>query len=152
MFNYLILEASQVGYLWLVISLIFLFVELSTPGLFFFITFAIGCVIAAVAAFSGYSFVIQCLALLVGFLVSFFFIKKFLGKRESKRVPTNVNALAGKKGIVLKTIQPNIGGLVKVGGEIWSAVSFDETAIDIDQKIEVVLVKGNRLVVKIFSN
>lgn len=156
MFNNLILTITQtlnmsfhIGYIWLIVSLIFLFVELSTPGLFFFITFAIGCVFAAVIGFAGYSFVMQCLALLLGFILSFILLKRFVGKRDSKRVPTNVNALVGKKGVVIKTISTPSGGLVKVGGEIWSAQSIDEIEIVKDQKIEVVSVRGNRLIVKI---
>ncbi len=144
----IVFNFEQLGYFWLLVALLFLLLELSTPGLFFFITFSIGAVFASGAAFLGCSFFVQCITLVTSFLITFFIFRKYLKATEYKRVPTNVDALAGKDGIIVKVITKSDSGLVKVGGEIWSA--FSKNGVDIleGQTVKVDSVKGNRLMVK----
>jgi membrane protein implicated in regulation of membrane protease activity len=64
----------------------------------------------------------------------------------SKKEKTNVDAIIGKHGIVLKTIGRNVIGLVKVGNEEWRAVADEE--ISEGSEIDVAEVKGVTLTVK----
>ncbi|KKP24407.1 MAG: hypothetical protein SZ59_C0002G0253 [candidate division TM6 bacterium GW2011_GWF2_28_16] len=144
----IIFNFEQLGYFWLLIAILFLFLELATPGLFFFITFSIGSVLAGVMAFLGYSFFIQCISLITGFLVSFLIFKKYLKVTENKRVPTNTDALSGKTGIVVKKINKNNSGLVKVEGEVWAAISQNSGEILENTTVNIIAVKGNKLIVK----
>ena len=59
---------------------------------------------------------------------------------------TNVDAIIGRRGIVLRGISRNINGLVKVGNEQWRAIADEE--IQEGNEIEVVEVKGVTLTVK----
>jgi len=59
---------------------------------------------------------------------------------------TNVDAIIGKHGIVLKGMARNIIGSVKVGNENWRAVANEE--LRQGDEIEVVEIKGVTLTVK----
>lgn len=148
MINFMFMDNSYVGFFWLIVGLIFLFTELYTPGLFLFIAFALASVFSAVFAFLNYSFMIQCVVFVFGFAISFLLMRYFLKKKKIKTVPTNVNALIGKNGIVVKKIEEHGKGLVKVGGEIWTAVGVDGRDFEKDALVKVVIVDGSKLVVK----
>lgn len=145
----LYLNSQYLGYVWLIISVIFLFAEITTPGLFFFIAFAIGSLIAAILAFLDFSFVLQCLVGLGVSLFSFWLLRHFFAVRsQGKVIKTNVEALVGKNGIVVKAIEPNAFGQVKVEGEIWAAESVDARSLNKGTTVKVERVVGNRLLVK----
>lgn len=74
-----------------------------------------------------------------------------LGKRWlelGKEHPTNVYALHGKIGIVLRKITTKEPGQIKVGGEIWSARSAHDTTIDVGESVKIVSVSGSYLIVQ----
>lgn len=64
----------------------------------------------------------------------------------AKSERTNVDAIIGRRGIVLKGVGRNVNGLVKVGNEQWRAVASEE--IPEGNEIEVAEVKGVTLTVK----
>ena len=144
-----LIQPEYLGYFWLILAIIFLFIEIGTPGLFFFIAFAIGCGFASILAFTGFSFVAQCVSGLAVSIVSFFVLRHYFSvKTKGGEVETNVDALVGKKGVVVKTINPHEVGYVKVGGEIWPAQNVDNLILQKGTVVRVVKVQGNRLVVK----
>ncbi len=71
------------------------------------------------------------------------YVHKWTLVRQEK---TNVDAIIGKRGIVLKDISRNENGLVKVGNERWRAVADQD--IKESTEVEVVDVKGVTLTVK----
>jgi len=142
------ISSDFLPYFWLILALIFLFAEVGTPGLFFFVAFSIGFFITALLAFLGFSFVIQCWSAIICSLLAFWILRYYFSVKGGRRVGTNVEALIGKRGVVLKTIEPNKIGKVKIGGEVWSAVSKDTTVLQPQAVVEVVDVEGNKLVVK----
>jgi len=74
------------------------------------------------------------------------FAAKWTGKDDQVR--TAVDALVGKTAVVTKEIQGNERGLVKVGGEEWSAKSEDGRTIPQGVQVEILRVDGVHLVVK----
>jgi membrane protein implicated in regulation of membrane protease activity len=71
--------------------------------------------------------------------------KLFKGARATH---TNAQAVIGEFGIVIEKIDPiSCTGTVRVGGEIWSAVSQQGDAIPAEAQIVVRDLKGVRLVV-----
>lgn len=153
--NYLIYGSPtieiNIGYYWLVIAFIFLIMEMGSPGLFFFISFFFGGLAAAAASCFTPSPITQTIFFLSGtsiaLLILRYFIVPLLGKdRPNER--TNVYALKGKQGFVLKNISFEHPGLVRINGEIWAAkIVRDESALKGDL-IEVVDVRGAHVVVK----
>ena len=71
------------------------------------------------------------------------YVRKWVAvKKES----TNIDAIIGKRGIVLRSIGRNVDGMVKVGSEQWRAVANEEITEGVE--IEVVEIKGVTLIVK----
>ena len=63
-----------------------------------------------------------------------------------KTKDTNIDRLIGKKGIVLKPINPNQSGSIIIDDETWRAGSTD--SIDKNEQAEVVSIEGVTLQVK----
>lgn len=73
-----------------------------------------------------------------------------LGKKvlADSGAETNVYALKGKTGVVTQKIYPQSRGRVKIGGEEWSAICEDESEIEVDSRVVVLGIDGNKLIVK----
>ena len=71
-----------------------------------------------------------------------------LAKKITKDSPqtANVDALIGKIGVVVKTIDPDIAGQVQINGEVWRAIS--EEMIEENEKATVLKVAGTTLYVE----
>ena len=140
---------------WLLVGILFLFSEVSAPGLFFFLSFAIGSFAAALFSFIGLSFVLQCSFGLVVSIFSFVIMRTLLKKHHYSNVTysdsrTNISALIGKRGVLITGIKDGSYGRVKVRGEEWSAQADNGTEISKGQNVKVVSIKGNKLVVKVY--
>ncbi len=142
------IEPSYIGYMWLIIGIVFLVAEMATPGMFFFIAFAIGSCFAGLTAFLGYSLIIQCIVALVCSIFSFFILRHYFALTSKRKIKTKNDALVGQKGIVRKTIESHKAGLVKVNGEIWTAEVEKGVILQEGTVVTVVTVKGNRLIVQ----
>ncbi len=137
---------------WLVTSVALFIIEIFTPG-FFLATFAIGALCAALTALFTDSFNVQMLVFAVTTTLTFVFVRPFAKKYFFKKgpdLPTNTEALTGKKAKVIETIDNSDSkGRVKLfGGEDWKAVSADESIIEKDSVVEIVSVDGAKATVK----
>ena len=137
---------------WLVTSVVLFIIEIFTPG-FFLATFAIGALCAALTAFLTDNFNVQMFVFAVTTTLTFVFVRPFAKKyffKKSPDLPTNADALAGKKAKVNETVDnANSKGRVKLfGGEDWKAVSADESIIEKDTVVEIVSVDGAKATVK----
>jgi len=144
---------NNIGYIWLIIAFAFLFAELGTPGLFFFVSFAIGSFAAAITFFLGFSLTAQFVVAISTTLISFFFIRNYLKKKSLSDViyeesHTNIDALINKKGIVIQIIEPYKKGRVKIGGEDWLAESQEKMSLQKGTVVKVIEVRGNRVIVQ----
>lgn len=137
-------------YLWIVLGIVFFTIEIVTPG-FLFACFGVGCLSAGVVSSLSAGIELQIVSFTLMTLITFFGIRPFmlhyLSSSESN-VPTNVDALIGKKGLVVEGIDPiHNKGRVIVGGENWKAVSIDDTIIEAGKEVVVKKVDGIKLVV-----
>jgi membrane protein implicated in regulation of membrane protease activity len=140
-------DSVSLVYLWLIIAIVFLFAELGTPGLFFFVAFAVGSCFAALFAYMQYSLVMQCIVAIVCSGVAFLILRHYFTITWKMRIKTNVEALVGQTGVVVKTIKEHNSGLVKIGGEVWTAMVQNGVILHEGTVVEIVEVKGNKLVV-----
>jgi inner membrane protein len=69
--------------------------------------------------------------------------------RATKKERTNVDAIIGRKGIVLQSLTPDVNGLVKVGNEEWRARA--EESIEKGEVIVVTAISGVTLNVEKFK-
>ncbi len=135
---------SGIYWIWLAAAVIFLIIELLTPSLLF-ICFVVGSVVAG-----GYSYFFPDqgywqMGIFLIVSISLIPPTRVLAKRLIKpsAQKSNVDALIGKTGKVIKTIVSDDGGKVQIGSEIWIAGA--DRNIEEGKRIKVVSVSGARL-------
>lgn len=133
---------------WIIVAGIFFIGEMITVGFLIF-WLGIGALLAMLVSFITDNLIIQTAVFVVSSVALIFLtkplVKKYIDKQEV--VPTNANSLIGKKGKVLKEIGDN-PGLVKIEGEVWTAISENDTPIENGKDVEVLKIDGVKLVVK----
>jgi len=143
--------ADNMVYFWIVVALVFLLMEMGSPGLFFFISFFCGGVSAAGATCLLSSFIAQTVIFFCGTVLALGVLRYFVVPMLEKNRPherTNVYALQGKRGFVTKSINVHSSGMVKVQGELWFARSVSGDVIEEGATVEVVDVRGAHVIVK----
>ena len=118
--------------------------ELLTPGLFFLGPVAVAAVLAAFLAVAGLGATVQLLAFVIASIASVAVLRPLA--RSHLQVPpmlrTGTAALVGSKALVLERVDVN-GGLVRIGGEEWSARSFmEDQVLEPGERVEVVKIEG----------
>lgn len=132
--------------IWFMLVLVLLFIELITINLVT-IWFVIGSLAAMITTLITDNVTIQIIVFIVVSLISLIATKPFIKKlRTRKIIPTNLDRVIGKTGVVTKEITKNSYGEVKVEGSIWTATS--KTKIEKDSQIEVLKIDGVKLVVE----
>lgn len=135
--------------LWFALAVIFAIIELIAVG-FFMIWFGVGALAAMLVSLLIDSLAIQFLVFIAVSVLLLFMTRKLASKvTEGTTIPTNVDAVIGKIGKVTEAIPAlENPGMVKIAGEIWSAVSADLQPIEEGARVQVLQVKGVRLVVQ----
>jgi membrane protein implicated in regulation of membrane protease activity len=118
--------------------------EILTPGLFFLGPVAVAALVAAVLALAGLGAVVQLVAFVLASIASVAVLRPLA--RSHLRVPpmlrTGTAALVGTKALVLERVDVN-SGLVRIGGEDWSARAFmEDQVLEPGERVEVVKIEG----------
>ncbi len=133
---------------WIIAGVICVIIEIFTPG-FFFMSIGVSAILTGIFALAVSNAYFQMLFFVVVSFLIFVNMRKLSKKLfKTKEQPTNVYALIGKTGIVTKDITKTSKGYVKINGEIWSAISEDETDIIAGSQIVVKKIEGNKVIVK----
>lgn len=124
---------TMIWYIWLIAAAALVIAELFTGG-FGVLSFAFGCTAGAIASACGLSLNWQLLLAILISLIFFIFVRpfavKFLLRSKNDEVRTNTDALIGRTVRVSETIDPVAGtGHVAVDGDVWKAVTADNTII-----------------------
>ena len=140
---------------WIVLSALLLIAEMFAPG-FWLASVAVGCLAAGIAGLLPIGLIGQILVFTGGSLLSLFglrpvLVRRFLHSRGTE-VRTNVEALVGKSGVVVKRFDPvtRIGRVV-VDGEDWRGTLLEAGSgppLEPGTRIIVVQVDGSTLVVE----
>jgi len=105
---------------------------------------ALAAAIAAIVAATGASVLIQVLAFILGSVAALGILRP-IASRHMKTPPhmrTGTAALVGCSATVLEQVDRD-GGRVKIGGEIWSARSYDDDqVIGPGDRVEVLQIEG----------
>ena len=132
--------AQHLWQMWAVVAVVCLILELMA-GDFFIICFSIGAVFAAIAAAFGLGFYSQLVAFAVFTLISLFwvrpFAKRYLRKGEDRRV-SNADALPGRQGRVVETVEADGFGRVQIDGDVWKAVTKESADIPEGSNVRVI--------------
>jgi membrane protein implicated in regulation of membrane protease activity len=135
---------------WAAIFLCALIAELQNPGLFYFLSLSIGSGAALIAYSLCLSAGMQIITFVLASFVAVLFLQLVVRRNKStgKHHRTNVEALIGKRGIVLENIEPLGVGQIKLEGEIWSARAVHGQSIVTGSLVEVASVVGCHLIVQ----
>lgn len=151
MIDYLSQHLWQV---WTVIAVLCLILELMAGDLFI-ICFSFGAVAAAIVAALGLNGYIQLTSFTLFTLVSLFWFRpvarRYLRKGEDERV-SNADALLGRQGRVVETVQANGFGRVQIDGDIWKAVTHDTADIPEGAQVRVIGRESTIITVEIINN
>ena len=135
---------------WLVVLIVSIAIEALTLGLTS-IWFAGGALIAIIASAFNAPLAVQIIAFFVISLLLMIFTRPVAVKYFNKdRVRTNVESLVGRQAIVISEVDNLQGiGQVTVGGQEWSARSFDpDRKLEVGTVVNVVAVNGVKLIVE----
>ena len=134
--------------LWLVLLVFFLVAEGSTAAVTT-IWFAVGSVVAMLAALLGAELWLQVVLFAVVSVVCLMALRPLLKKYlEPKKVKTNIDAIIGTQGVVMERID-NLAGTGKVKGAMeWTARSVRGETIEKDTVVVVERIEGVKVYVK----
>lgn len=137
--------------IWLIIGIIAVIIEIFDPA-FFFLALGVGAIVTSLLSLTPLirdSLFGQLIIFAVLSFATFLLMKK-LGKKvlADSGEETNVYALKGKTGVVTQKIYSQARGRVKIGGEEWSAVCEDDSELEVDSRVVVLGIDGNKLIVK----
>jgi len=139
--------------IWFLAAIVLIVAEMFTPG-FWLACLAAGCVAAGLVGlipFAGLT--LETVAFAATSLASMIGLRPVMLRRfqlgPGAGVRTGVDALLGKRGVVLERLDPvSRQGRVKVEGEDWRGASVDDTPIEVGARITVIQVDGTTLVVE----
>ena len=134
---------------WLITCGAFFIFEMMTAGFLVF-WLGIGALAAMCVSFITSNIVIQTAVFVVVSTILIFLTKPLINKyiMQKETVPTNAYSIIGKNGIVSSEIKAPDGiGIVKIGGETWSAVSATGESIPKGTEVTVEKIDGVKVVV-----
>ncbi|MBV9213277.1 MAG: NfeD family protein [Actinobacteria bacterium] len=129
--------------IWLVVAAILAGGEVLTLGLFLG-PLALAAVLAALVALAGASLPLELGAFVAGSIASLAIVRP-IAKRHMHtpaRVRSGAAALIGQRAVVLERVDAD-HGMVKIGGEVWTARPYDEDhVLEAGARVEVMKIDG----------
>jgi membrane protein implicated in regulation of membrane protease activity len=136
-------------FVWMALGIMALLIELSMPGLFFFLSLAIGSLAAACLWYFEYSIIMQLIFCFFISLCSLFFLRRYVKKTmQQAGIKTNTHALIGKELYLLEPATKATAGTAKVYGDTWLVREKQGNSIDTHTKVRVIDVQGCHLIVQ----
>lgn len=124
--------------LWLTVSFLCLLVELGSGDLYV-LCFALGALVGLVAALLCMPLWMQVLLMAAASVFCVIFLRPSLVRKlRGNGRRSNADALIGRTGQVIETIQPGGHGYVKIDGDEWRAVSEHNETIPVGTTVTVV--------------
>ncbi|MFN2617140.1 MAG: NfeD family protein [Thermoleophilaceae bacterium] len=128
---------------WIVAAGVLAVGEMITTG-FFLGPIALAAVLAALVAGIGGGMALQWIVFIAASVASLGLLRPIARRHLHLPAPTRTGAAAliGSRALVLEQVDAD-GGKVKIGGEIWSARSYDEDqVIEPGTRVEVLKIDG----------
>jgi membrane protein implicated in regulation of membrane protease activity len=130
---------------WVIVAGGFTVGEVHTNG-FYLAPFALGAAVAAVVSVLGASAAVSAVGFLAVSLAIILLLRPIAmrHRRQPQLMKTGAAALVGQPALVVERIANREGlGTVKIGGEVWTARSYDENReIAAGQEVQVIEIRG----------
>ena len=128
---------------WLIVAALLAGGEVLTSG-FILGPLALAAVLAGLAALVGLGVVFQLLVFIAAAVASVLLLRPIAVRhlRAPARIRTGTAALVGSRAVVVERVD-DVGGRVKIGGEVWSARAFmDGEVMEPGARVEVAKIEG----------
>jgi membrane protein implicated in regulation of membrane protease activity len=129
---------------WSIAAVLLAIGEILTPGLFFLGPVALAAVAGAISSLFGAPLWLQLIIFALASFASLALLRPIARRHLSMphAIRTGSAALVGAPAIVLKRVDAN-GGLVRIGGEEWSAKAFmPDQVLEPGMRVEVAEISG----------
>lgn len=136
-------------YMWLILSIILILVEIFTVGIIT-VFMALSALIIAGLSLIGFDIYQQIIFFVLLSLLLIIAARPLLLQYVNKKiVKTNANTLIGKEFIVYESIDNfKNQGKIKINDLVWMAKSDDERLIEKGSLVQVIAIDGVKLIVK----
>ncbi len=136
-------------WLWVIILVGTLIVEVVTFGNLVSVWFSIGALAAYFAYLMGLSFPVQLAVFIVVSILSLLAVRPLAANYfRGNIVATNADRIIGQHTTLVKAVKSNEWGEVNVYGTVWSVAELNNRPLDAGTVVEVVAIEGAKLIVK----
>ncbi|MBK7929231.1 MAG: NfeD family protein [Bryobacterales bacterium] len=138
-------------WMWLLVGIALLGIEILTPGGFFIFFFGAGALVVGLLALLGWQpgLPVQGLLFLALSVVSLLFFRKPLLERFQRSIPNKqVDSLVGETAVALEEIPAGGMGKAELRGSSWSARNLGDSPIQLKQRVRVERIDGLTLDVR----
>ena len=133
--------------IWFVVILLAAVIEITTMDLTS-VWFSVGALVAFVLALFGVNELVQILAFIAVSTLLILSVRPLVKNYfRTNIISTNADSLIGKVAYCTKDIRPGERGEVRIDGKIWTAITSGDDSIFPDDKVEVLAIEGNKLIV-----
>lgn len=135
--------------MWWLVAAVGLGIPLVITAMPEFAMFAVGALAGAAASGLGGHIVVQVVVFAVVSVALLVFVRPIAYRNlQRPEQRSGVDALRGKRAVVLERVDGGAGGRIKLGGEIWSARALEHDRVfDPGQQVDVVEIDGATAVV-----
>ncbi|NCA67592.1 MAG: NfeD family protein [Clostridia bacterium] len=137
-------------WVWLAVIVVATVIELTTWNMTS-IWFALAAIVALIlSAFRAISWEIQLIVFVILSLAMIVSLRKISRKYLLQRSEgkTNTDTFIGTKAKLLKRTVEGLLGELEINGVIWNATTDDDTEIEAGEFVEIVGIKGNKIIIK----
>jgi len=138
-------------WMWLLVGIALLGIEILTPGGFFIFFFGAGALVVGLLALLGWQpgLPVQGLLFLALSVLSLLFFRKPLLERFQRSIPSKqVDSLVGETAVALEEIPAGGMGKAELRGSAWSARNLGDSPILLKQRVRVERIDGLTLDVR----
>jgi len=136
---------------WIVFGVILMVIEILTPTFFIF-WFGLGSLAAAVVAYFHENTLLELLTFVIVSAILVLSTRRLAKKLSGEQIRNiNVDDIVGKEALVIERVDNKAGtaGVVKVNGDMWRAVSFDDNiTFEKGELVVIEKVEGAHVVIK----
>ena len=137
------------SWIWLIIALATLAIEVATPAALISIWFSIGAIFAYVASLLNLGLFIEIIVFIIMSIISFIGVRPFVLKYlKHKPIRTNADRFIGVQTRITEDVFSDKWGAITLEGVRWSVRDVNHGNIEKGILIEVVGLEGAKLVVK----
>jgi membrane protein implicated in regulation of membrane protease activity len=145
------MDTETMQWVWVGATVVLAVGEIATAG-FFLLPFAAGAAVAAILAFAGVAVPLQFLVMIAVSILTLVLLQRYVRKEDERQPVIGANRYVTRTALVLEPInRANGTGRVRLDTEVWRATTDQPDIIPPGAEVQIVEVRGTRLVVDPFD-